>query len=194
MYRDDFIHALLVWAANRWQHRARTSAPLDDHACVACDSKNLRLEAPGVYTCLDCGYEGGSRRAAWVREKQKKEVELFTREQRQARATALLREAHRLLRDADDGYARVGAAIRYEDTGGFTPSGNAAADAFSGLVQAEQLIERAVDFDPSLKPPHLDEVALGSQAFMAAQAGEHLAQLLGWLAREPRAKLGSPGD
>jgi hypothetical protein len=65
--------------------------------CVACESRNLTVLAPGAYLCDDCGYEGGDGYAAYQQEQRFRAFDALDKEERHAGARGDLLEARRLL-------------------------------------------------------------------------------------------------
>lgn len=55
------VFALAIWL----KMPVRIKDDSDEHACVACESKNLRTIDTGVVVCRECGYEGGPGRGEW---------------------------------------------------------------------------------------------------------------------------------
>lgn len=52
-----------------WRFGQAMNGSTSDDVCIACDSREVRVLAPQVYSCLLCGYEGGPGHAAYLAEK-----------------------------------------------------------------------------------------------------------------------------
>jgi len=57
---SPFLLKALFRALDRWRH-----PPFADDCCAACGAFDLDTQAPGVYRCRACGYEGGENRGAF---------------------------------------------------------------------------------------------------------------------------------
>lgn len=102
------VGALAVgwWLRNR-RLRASMTAAIDDASCVACGSTNLEVVAEGAYRCVDCGYEGGSGRAALQEAAERAAIEKLPMPERRQRARAEFEEARDLVLGALGGLQSV---------------------------------------------------------------------------------------
>jgi hypothetical protein len=62
-------------------------------ACIACDSTELDVLAPGVYRCLSCRYEGGENRQDFERLEKLEALRSLPDDERHDRAVALVENA-----------------------------------------------------------------------------------------------------
>ena len=73
---------------------------ISDEVCIVCETSDLEILSEGVYRCNQCGYEGGSRRPQWLKEKRRLAVDTITGEARRERVLTNLTEARRLVESA----------------------------------------------------------------------------------------------
>lgn len=76
---------------------AAAKAPISDDECVSCGSGNVRVEGPGAYVCLACGYEGGSGRAKAAAQAEVDRYADLSPEERLEAVTDHVRTAARIL-------------------------------------------------------------------------------------------------
>ena len=77
-----------------------TESEISDFVCTACEGTDLTTLAKGVYRCNQCGYQGGSGMADWLKEKRRHAVDEISGEQRKERVVKNLSEARRLVTSA----------------------------------------------------------------------------------------------
>ena len=83
-----------------------------DAECVACGSKALEASAPDIYTCRECGYEGGSGRAALRDAQEAARCAALTPQERVDVSTQHLMAASRLLSNYSSSLIGTDVALR----------------------------------------------------------------------------------
>jgi ribosomal protein L37AE/L43A len=124
-----------------WQAIAMSGASkadIPDDQCVACDSKDVTVNAPGVYRCNACGYEGGSGQAAAQQAARQAGFDALSDDERRASALVDLREAVTLLESAIVGFDGTSRASAF-DIAGMGSMGYAGAGGEGNPKQAEFL-------------------------------------------------------
>lgn len=92
------LAALLRVGVNRLRAGRRyRPKPATDDTCAACGSTDLRIDAPGVYVCRACGYEGGSKRGALEEAARERDWQTLPASERIASAAGDLATARHLL-------------------------------------------------------------------------------------------------
>ncbi len=141
----------------------------DDTRCTACGGDALEVQAPGVYACRACGYEGGSQRSAHEARQQDALAAALPEAQRRARARGLLEEVQRALLSCEGTFERaaesLGLQLGIEEDSNDRAYGLALGELFAALDQVRQ----ATVLDPFVPQPALhrlkdaDEADLGTQ-------------------------------
>lgn len=90
------IALMLEWYRSWKLHRA-THADISDQMCVACESADITSYGEGVYTCNQCGYEGGSGHAAMIKERRFASFDRMSPEERRESALQDLQQARHVL-------------------------------------------------------------------------------------------------
>ena len=157
----------MAWVVLR---RGPREIPLDGSVCVACEKPGVVSIGPDAYRCPSCGYEGGRGMPALLRAQEKKEVSLFSPEERAAKARALRAEARRILTAAAaelDATQRALAAERQwvglsperaleralaAELNGPPLANRRGVGVAAAVIEARHLLERAGDYDPAAQP------------------------------------------
>ena len=92
-----FAAVVLFGAWRMYKLRKAMNDPMRDDVCVACGSKLITTTGEGLYTCNDCGYEGGSGQKKKQEQDRQEAVARMTPEQRRAGGIKDMKEARTLL-------------------------------------------------------------------------------------------------
>ncbi|PKN32281.1 MAG: hypothetical protein CVU63_19580 [Deltaproteobacteria bacterium HGW-Deltaproteobacteria-20] len=175
-----YLIALLVGAVvvgipiyKAMRMRRAESEPLADDVCVACNTKNVAILAPGVYRCNQCGFTGGSGMAEYQQQILRERAAQMTPQQRYQSALQDLRDARLgllgvegLLQDA-----ATSSAMDMVGIGGGLERGQAKQTSLGAAIgQMRQAQERIRMASTKLATSHMapEEIGVdfGSAAFM----------------------------
>lgn len=96
-------------AARRMANAAK--APISDEECVSCGSREVQVQAAGAYVCQNCGYEGGSGRAAMREQTLAERYASLSPQARLEAVTDHVRTAARILSNYNGAAAAGNAAV-----------------------------------------------------------------------------------